>query len=93
MNAAADSGDWKAVAALAEQRHGCLEQALAGDAWRVQTDVIVLLRGILDTPTAVGTARLAGARANGRDAARSARRAAHAGRLRGAGGSRLTAVL
>jgi hypothetical protein len=49
MNAAADSGDWEAVAALAEQRHGCLERALAGDAWRVQTDVVALLRGILDT--------------------------------------------
>lgn len=53
MNAAADGGDWETVAALAERRHGCLEQALAGDAWRVQTDVIALLRGILDNDRAL----------------------------------------
>jgi hypothetical protein len=53
MNAAADGGDWEAVAALAEQRHSCLERALTGDAWRVQTDVIALLRGILDNDRAL----------------------------------------
>lgn len=44
---AADAEDWETVAALAGERHGVLETALAGDAWRVQDDLIAQLRDIL----------------------------------------------
>ena len=47
MAGAADAGDWETVAALAGERHACLEAALTGDAWRLQPAVVAQLRDIL----------------------------------------------
>lgn len=47
MLAAADAGAWDEVALLAGRRHGCLEAALAGDAWRLQPQVVQGLQRIL----------------------------------------------
>lgn len=47
MTAAADAGDWPTVAALAGQRHACLQNALADGAWRLQAALIEQLCEIL----------------------------------------------
>lgn len=59
MLAAADAGAWDEVAELASRRHGCLQTALSGDAWRLQPRMVQGLQQILaaDRQLAEGAAR------------------------------------